>query len=434
MPAGGAGEPADLHSSSIRNRSYVLVVLTLVFVVNYVDRQLVGLLLPLIQRDFALSYTAMGLLSGTAFVIFYGAVGLPLAVVADRVNRRNIIAVSLAVFSAMTVLSGLATQFWHLLLARLGTGIGEAGTSPASNSIISDLYPPEKRASALAFYFAGLNVGLLLAYFGGGWVAEHYGWRVAFISAGVPGLLLVVLLLGTVREPLRGGSARLAAATSGASLLETSRRLLGRPAFKWIALGGAMQSFGGYANVYFLPSFLFHSHHLSTAQIGVAMALMSGVCGAIGTYAAGLLADRCATRDIRWQMYVPALAILISVPFSVVMLLTSDLSIVFAAGTVIWFTSAVYLGPSSALVQGMAPPQMRAQSVALLFFIYNMIALGAGPVTVGYVSDYLKPIFGADSVRYALLIAPLTSTIACVCWFIASRHLRTSLHSHSEAK
>lgn len=410
-----------------RRRSYVLVILTLIFVVNYIDRQIVGLLLPLIKQEFALTDTAMGLLSGTAFVIFYGLSGLPLAVLADRLNRRNIIAISLAVFSAMTSLSAFATQFWHLLIARLGTGIGEAGTSPASNSIISDLYPPERRASALAFYFSGLNVGLLLAYFAGGWIAEHYGWRAAFLSAGIPGLVLLLILLTTVREPARGRSNATAASQGQASLVDTSRHLLRRPAFKWLALGGAMQSFGGYANVYFMPSFFFNSHHLSTTQIGIAMALMSGIGGAFGTYYAGQLADRYGARDVRWRMYIPTIAILCSVPFSIAVLMASDLKVVFVVGTIAWLTSAAYLGPSTALVQGMCPPHMRAQSVALLFFFYNMIALGLGPLTAGFVSDSLKPMFGDDSLRYALLLAPASSVIACLCWLQAARTLKESL-------
>ena len=186
-----------------RSRTYVLVILTLVYVVNYLDRQVLGILLPQIQTEFLLTDTQLGLLSGTAFAVVYAILGIPLAILADRISRRNIIAASLGVFSLMTVLSGYVTHYWQLLLARLFTGVGEAGTAPSINSIISDLYPPEKRASALAFYAAGLNVGLLIGYFGGGYIAEHYGWRNAFLAAGLPGLVLVVLLLLTVRDPAR---------------------------------------------------------------------------------------------------------------------------------------------------------------------------------------------------------------------------------------
>ncbi len=417
----------DYSVTVVRHRTRILVVLTLVFVVNYVDRQILGLLLPLIQKDFELSDTALGLLSGTVFAVFYGLVGLPLAVLADRINRRNIIAASLAVFSTMTVLSGFATQFWHLLLTRLGTGIGEAGTGPAANAIISDLYPPEKRASAMAFYFSGLNVGLLLAYFGGGWIAQHYGWRAAFFAAGIPGLALVAIVLLTVREPPRSTPSTPSEAAGRANLLDTTRHLMRLPAFKWIALAGAMQSFGGYAYVYFLPTFLFNTHHLSTAEIGVAMALMSGIFGAAGTYVTGRLADRYGASDVRWQLYLPAIALAFSAPFSVVLLLTSNLGLLFAAGTVTWLTSAAYLGPSTALVQRMTPSHMRAQSMALLFFIYNMIALGLGPLTVGFVSDLLKPALGPQSLRYALLIGTFTTLLASLFLLQASRQLRRSL-------
>jgi MFS family permease len=184
---------------SNRHRHYILFMVTLVYVVNYLDRQILAILLPLIKAEFGVSDSALGLLAGPAFAVIYATLGIPLAFVADRVNRRNIIAGSMALFSLMTVVCNFATSFMHLLLARFGTGIGEAGTGPSINSIIADLYPPKQRATALSIYSAGLNIGLLLAFFGGGWIAQNYGWRAAFLVSGLPGLVLVVLFLLTVR-------------------------------------------------------------------------------------------------------------------------------------------------------------------------------------------------------------------------------------------
>src|SRR5256885_873136 len=191
-------------------RHFVLAMLTLVYVVNYLDRQILSILLPLIKKEFAAPDAALGLLSGTVFAVVYATLGVPLAIFADRMNRRNIIAASLAIFSLMTVLCGFAARFWHLVLARFGTGIGEAGTGPSINSILTDYYPPRHRATALSFYSAGLNIGLLLGFFGGGWIAQTYGWRQAFLAAGAPGLLLAVIVLLTVREPQRGSAEHLA--------------------------------------------------------------------------------------------------------------------------------------------------------------------------------------------------------------------------------
>ncbi|MEJ0042689.1 MAG: MFS transporter [Rhizomicrobium sp.] len=187
------------------NRHYVLVMVTLIYVVNYMNRQIVNILLPQIKAEFHLTDTQLGLLAGPVFAVVYAVLGLPLAQVADRVNRRSLIAVTLALFSATTFLAGFVANFVQLLVARFTTGIGEAGTSPAVSSMISDIYPPEQRATALGFYSGGLNIGLLIAFFGGGWFAEHYGWRAAFMAAGAPGVVLVFLFLFTVSDP---GAAR----------------------------------------------------------------------------------------------------------------------------------------------------------------------------------------------------------------------------------
>jgi len=203
----------------------VLVVLTLVYVVNYLDRQILGILLPYIQKEFVFDDFQAGLLSGTVFAVIYATLAIPFAVLADRRSRRNIIAVSLAMFSVMTVLSGYATTIWQLVGTRFCTGIGEAGTGPSINSMIADLYPPQKRAGALAFYSAGLNIGLLFGFFGGGWMLQHYGWRSAFFASGAPGLLLVVLLLTTVSEPIRGSADRIVDDSETPRLLEVIRFL-----------------------------------------------------------------------------------------------------------------------------------------------------------------------------------------------------------------
>lgn len=225
-------------------RSYVLVVLTLVYVVNYLDRQILAILMPQIRAEFHFGYKDAGYLIGPTFAVVYAVLGVPLAVLADRFNRRNIIAISLAVFSVMTVLSSFARGFWSLAAARFGTGVGEAGTGPSINAVIADLYPPKERASALSFYTAGLNVGLLIAFFGGGWISEHYGWRVAIVSAGLPGLALAVLLFATIREPRRGLVEALPD-TDMPSFRAVVACLWSSPSFRWMAIGTSLSAFGG---------------------------------------------------------------------------------------------------------------------------------------------------------------------------------------------
>jgi MFS family permease len=424
--AGGAVRAAP-QGAAISGRGYILLILTLVYVVNYLDRQILGILLPFIQKEFLLNDFEGGLLSGTVFAVIYATLGVPLATVADRWNRRNLIAASLATFSLMTVLSGYVTVFWQLVVTRFFTGLGEAGTGPSINSMIADLYPPEKRAGALSFYSAGLNVGLLLGFFGGSWMLMHYGWRSAFIASGAPGLLLVFLLLFTVREPQRGAVDKMQDNIAAPSLLTTIKHLWTLKSFRWMAVGGGMSAFGGYAGLAFIPKFLIVSHHMTPVEIGVALSLLTGVCGAIGTYMSGRLADRFGKRDVNWYMYVPIIATFISIPFAPIFYLTPSTTIALIAATGPATMGASYLGSLYAMSQGMVPLRMRAQTIGLLLFVLNMIALGLGPATVGFISDQLRPYVGDDSLRYALMSSILTGSLGAFCYWRATKTLKSDL-------
>jgi len=427
MPAAKAAPVLARAESAISGRGYVLLILTLVYVINYLDRQILGILLPYIQKEFLIDDFQGGLLSGTVFAVIYATLGIPLATLADRMSRRNIIAASLATFSVMTVLSGYATQFWQLVVARFFTGVGEAGTGPSINSMIADLYPPERRAGALAFYSAGLNVGLLLGFFGGGWILEHYGWRNAFIASGAPGLLLVLLLMFTVREPVRGLVDSMADTAAAPSLWTTIVYLSKLKSFRWMSLGCAMSAFGGYAGLVWIPKFLIVNHHMTPVQIGVVLSLLTGVFGAVGTWLSGVLADRFGKRDVNWYMYVPIIATFVSVPCVPFIYLSSSTPIALFAIIGPATMGATYLGSSYAMAQGMVPLRMRAQTVAILLFILNMIALGLGPATVGLLSDLLRPSLGQDSLRYAMLITIVTALLGAACYWRATKTLKQDL-------
>jgi MFS family permease len=408
--------------------TYVLVVLTLIYVVNYLDRQILGILLPYIQKEFQIDDFQAGLLSGTVFAGIYATLSIPFATLADRMSRRNIIAASVATFSVMTVLSGYTGRIWQLVATRFCTGIGEAGTGPAINSMIADLYPPHKRAGALAFYSAGVNIGLLFGFFGGGWMLQHYGWRSAFIASGAPGLLLVVLLLATVSEPIRGSADNIVDDSKTPRLLEVARFLWSQRSFRWISLGCSMSAFGGYSLIYFLPKFLIVSHHMTPVQVGIALSLLTGIFGAIGTLTSGRLADRFGKRDVNWYMYVPIVATFISVPFAPFFFLVPSTPAALTFAIVPALMGATYLGPSYAMVQGMVPLRMRAQTVGILLFVLNMIALGLGPATTGLASTLLKPALGGDSVRWALLVISVTSgLLGAYCYWRATGSLKEDL-------
>jgi predicted MFS family arabinose efflux permease len=396
----------------------VLAMVTLVFVVNMLDRQILGILLPQIRAEFHLSDTALGLLAGPTFAVIYSVMGVPLAMLADRTSRRNLIAAALALFSATTLLCGMAANFPQLLLARFGTGIGEAGTAPAINAMIADIYPPQRRAGALSVYCAGANAGILLAFFAGGLLAQTAGWRVAFMAAGVPGLVLALLFLLLVREPQRTAQQRHFNPVAVLGLLWP------QPGFRPIVLGAALTSISGYAAITFIPSFLTRSHHMRPVEIGITLALAAGVLGFAGTMLPGLFADRRG--DAAFGLRISAIGMLIALPFTAIFYLADNPVVAIAAFGIPALVATSYLGPCMAAVQNMATGGMRAQAAALPLLIITLVGLGIGPQMVGILSDALRPYYGEQSLRYALLFNIVPSSLAALCFWRASRSLRGS--------
>lgn len=419
---------STLPARGVGSRGWTLGVLTSVYLVNFIDRQILPILLPQIKAEFALSDTMLGLLVGPTFAFFYAGMGLPLALLADRVNRRNLIAVSLGLFSAMTIACGLAVQFWQLALARILTGVGEAGTGPASQAMITDLYPPERRGRAQAVYATGVNLGVLVAFAAGGAIAQFYGWRTAFLFAGLPGLLMVVVLLATVRDPARGGhEGDTTLPTAAPSLGAVLRILWASRAFRWIALGACTTCFTGYALGAFFPSFLSRSHSLSPSQIGLTMALIMGIGGGLATYVAGSIADRRGRGDLRWYVYVPAIAAALPLPFAPICFLSDDLAITLIAAIVPLSLTAAFIGPTIAVIQQLVPVQSRATAIAILILIDNLVGLGLGPQFVGVMSDAWRPVLGDDSLRWAMVTATIGSMVSIVGYLMAARHIRAEV-------
>lgn len=426
MSLEGSAAPASATIAG-RSRRYILVMLTLVYVTNYLDRNILNILLPAIKAEFRLSDADLGFLSGTVFAILYATLGVPLAWLADRANRRNVIAYSMMLFSLMTLLSGYAASFGQLVAARIGTGVGEAGTSPSVNSVISDLYAPKERAGALSFYAAGLNVGLLIAFAGGGWVEQHFGWRNAFLAAGIPGLIIALLFIFTVPETVRGHVEQLVDTGRAPSLIESVRHMWQQRSIRFIALGTALSSFGGYAVVTFISGFLINLHHLSPQQTGWIVACLFGVVGGSGTFFSGIVADRLGKRDVRWNLNIVVIAILFALPFFPFYFLTQNLAVTLVCAIPPTLIGAAYLAPSYAMVQSLVPLRMRTQAAAILLFVLNIIGFGTGPYLVGLESDLLQPILGGQSIRWAMLSTVTTWFIAAWCFWMASRTLKADL-------
>jgi len=409
---------------------YTLGLLTIVYSFNFIDRQLLAILQESIKADLALSDSQLGLLTGFAFAVFYVTAGISIARWADQSNRRNIIALAVFVWSFMTALSGLAQNYTHLLLARIGVGVGEAGGSPPSHSIISDIFPPHRRASAIGFYSMGVSFGILFGFLFGGWLNEFFGWRVAFMVVGLPGILLAALVRMTLKEPVRGQAENRQAASTAVPFSQIIALLWSRHSFRHMALGAALNAFAGYSTASWTASFMIRSHAMSTGVLGTWLALIIGLGGAISVFGGGLLADKLAPRDKRWYVWLPAIAGFICVPFMAFVYLVDSSIVALSIMIIPGLLSQIYLGNTIATTHGLVGLRMRAMSSAILFFIINIIGLGAGPFAVGFLSDYMEPGMGTESLRYAMLyLLPAVMFWSACHFYLASRTIRADLQA-----
>jgi predicted MFS family arabinose efflux permease len=423
-----SAQPTD---SSINSRvaGYGLFMLTLVYAFNFIDRQILVILQEPIKQEMGLSDAQLGLLSGFSFALVYITAGIPIAWWADRSNRRNIIAAALTVWSGMTALSGFAQNYSQLLLARIGVGIGEAGGSPPAHSMISDYYPPARRGTALAIYSTGVHFGVLLGFVLGGLLSQAYGWRIAFMAVGLPGILLAVLLVLTVREPPRGRWESAAQASYRPDLRTTLKALLAYRSFRYLAIAGGLTSFVGYGTGNFAPSFMVRNHGLDIGEAGVVLAIFGGGGGMLGTFLGGFLADRLGVRDRRWYLWLPALCGALALPLGYPYLMLDNTTAVIGFMFVVTIVMNTYLGPILAISHTLVPPAMRSLTSAILFFVLNIIGLGLGPLCTGLLSDFYTPHFGEDSLRYAMLTVGVLGSPALVLFMLAARHLPADLAS-----
>jgi predicted MFS family arabinose efflux permease len=403
-------------------------VLTVGYCFNFIDRQLLSILQESIKSELLLSDGQLGLLTGFAFAMFYVTAGIPIARWADRGNRRNIVALAIGTWSFMTAISGLAQNYIQLFAARIGVGVGEAGGSPPSHSIISDIFPPEKRATAISIYSTGVNIGILFGFLVGGWLNEFFGWRVAFAVVGAPGILMAILIRTTLKEPIRGLSESKEVSDNVAPFKEVLRLLWSRRSFRFMALATGLNTFASYATVNWQASFFIRNHGMSTGELGTWLAFSSGLLGAIGVLAGGMLADKLAPRDKRWYVWVPGVVGFIMIPFFIATFLVDNQYLALVLGFVPAFFFNVYLGNSIATAHALVGSRMRATASAILFFILNFLGLGLGPSSVGFLSDFLEPTLGIESLRYSILILlPAMMFFSACLFFLAGKSLREDL-------
>jgi MFS family permease len=421
--------PAPLPSRA--RARFVLAILFVVYVFNFIDRQILSILIGPIQKELGVSDTAMGLLSGFTFAIFYTLAGIPIARISDRGSRSAVIAVSLALWSLMTAATGFAQNFVQLALARIGVGVGEAGGSPPSHSLLSDYFPPERRATALALYANGIYVGAGLAYLLGGWVVTRFDWRTAYFAIGLAGLPLALLVRATVRELPRGlwearTGVRHAPATAP-GFRAAVRELFAKPTFGWLVAAACCQSIAGYGILNWGAEFLARVHGLSRLEIGTWMGPIILVGGCAGVSLGGWLADRLGARDPRWFLRMPAVVAVAALPFAVLFLLLPGATAALACFAPYYAVSNMYVGPLWSTAQNLARPELRATASALLLFILNLIGLGLGPLAVGAANDLLAPAYGAGAIRWSLLGVVLTGGLASLLYWAGSRQLPADL-------
>ncbi len=405
---------------SERVKWYTLAVLTIVYAFNFIDRQILVILLPLIKAELNLSDTYLGLLSGIAFALFYTILGIPIARLADRSNRRNIIAIALTAWSAMTVVSGFAQNFIQLLFARMGVGIGEAGGSPPAHSMISDMFTAKKRATALAIYSAGLYLGVVIGFSAGGYLGETFGWRSTFFIVGVPGILLALVLWTTVPEPPRP---KTVAGNTGPTFLETLSHVLTLKSFLFIAVGCSLSAFISYGTSNFMPSYMVRYHDFPLTEIGLWLGLTGGGGGIIGTFLGGYLTDKIGKNNPSWYLWLPGLTAVAGIPFAVFAFNTDNTSLMLISYFITAILGTLYLAPSIAVLHRLVHPRMRAMTSALLFFVLNLIGLGAGPVVIGMLSD------GFGSLRIALTIGAGVALVKGYLFWAGGRRLPADIEA-----
>lgn len=409
-----------------------LWILLIVYIFNFIDRQIVNILAEPIRIELGLSDTEIGLMTGLAFALFYTVLGLPIARFSDRstTNRPWLIGGALAIWSAMTALCGMAQNFVQLLLARIGVGIGEAGCTPPAHSLIADLVEPAKRASALAFYALGIPIGTLLGMLIGGLLADMVGWRNAFLIVGLPGVILALIVFVTLKDPRRTGMMQQASTgqpTAQMPMKEALKAMFSSRAFVLLVAAGSAAAFLAYGKVTWITIFFQRTHGLTPGEVGFWFGLVNGAAGIAGTFLGGYLADRYGSKNRRHVLTAPAIGMVVTIPFALLAFMTDNWVQALFLLVVPTICNSLYYGPTYSSVQGLVPLRARAIAAAVLLFFQNLIGLGLGPLFFGILSDLLHPAYGENSVRYVLYGATFLGLVPAFFFWRCSLRLDEEL-------
>lgn len=431
----GTGTPATTFHISRGYGIYILAVLWLVGLMRFMDIQVFAVVLDSIGKEFEFSDTQLGVLSGLAFAIFYATLGIPIARLADRYNRRNILTIVLAIWSGMTAMCGTAIGFISLFLARMGVGVGEAGANPTIYSLLSDYFSPKKRGTIFAIFNTSIPAGVFFGFMIGGWILENFNWRVTFYAYGVPGVILAVIIWLTLREPPRGFSENLTTSSQTSGFLDTIKYLLGLSSYRHLVTATTIMTLGAYGSGIWIPTFFTRIHHLNMGDVSYWLAWIYGVGGITGSLLGGWLSDRLSLKnnDARWYVRIPAIAALMIMPFSFFVYLWGYpyQAMTVHIGTTILMH--MYLGPAYGTVQTIAGVKRRAMAAGINLLVINFLGIGFGPVIVGAASDFMNDIYGEQSIRYSLLgLVVIAYTWSALHFFLAGRTLRNDIERANE--
>ncbi|HKV05831.1 MAG TPA: MFS transporter [Candidatus Acidoferrales bacterium] len=408
----------------IASPGYVLAMLTIIYSLNFLDRTVITILIDPIKRDYHLSDKSMGFISGFGFVLMYSILAAPVARWADRSNRRTILTIGFVLWSGMTALAGVARNAVQLTLARFGVGIGEAAGTAPSTSMISDLFPGDKRASAMSIYQLGPVFGGFLGAFIGGWINQYFGWHDAFLVAGVPGLLVALLFYFTVKEPMRGRSESQKVDTGQEPVGRTLRFMMGQKSYMLLLLGFCFTTFTQFGFGTWTAPFLGRIRHLNSAQIGTYLGTVRGVAGLVGTLIGGYLSDWAGHRDPRWRIYVSAICSMLAGPAVLVFLFSPSPVIALAGFALISAMSPVHVGPIVAVSHSVVKVGMRAFSTSVLYLISELIGLGLGPYFIGAFNDHFAHRLGVNVIRYSMATAAVTTFVGGAIFIVAAQFLK----------
>ncbi|MEW4467534.1 MFS transporter [Parasphingorhabdus sp. JC815] len=413
--------PAD--SVSALRRNVALLMLFLVGTINFVDRQLLSVLVEPIRAEMQFSDTQFGLLTGMAFALFYAAMGVPVAMIADRWNRVKLIGIACVVWSGFTAACGMVSNFWQLAVLRFGVGAGEAGGTAPSLSLIADFYPPDRRPLAIGLFTLNGPFGVFVGAAFGGWAATHIGWRGAFIVIGIVGILVAPLLIWLVREPARGQMDTHKPADEALPFKQSLAMFIRRRSLRMVMIASGLAAFVSYGMLNWIPAFLMRTQGMPLSAMATWFAPAAGITFGVGILGGGWLVSRAARKSAKAYGTIPAIATAVLVPTFIAALLVDSWQLSLALMLIPMAACTAYVAPALALVQNLTPPRTRATAAAVLMLMFNIVGLGLGPVFVGMVSDALKPAYSDESLRWALMTLVPVAVAAGIAQFAMTRYL-----------